>query len=96
MLRRRRKIGSHRHRRHLIIVEGSHWIQGEGNQVVAASKVREKAEKDLTTGGVRQGGRSSMGEREASRNCHAQGVGKYSHKLLEKRQRSRCSGWESP
>lgn len=33
----------------MIIVEGSHWIQEEGNQVVAANKVRQKAEKDLRT-----------------------------------------------
>lgn len=34
----------------MIIVEGSHWIQGEGNQAVATSKVRQKAGKDLRTG----------------------------------------------
>jgi len=88
------KVG--RRRGHLIIVEGSPWIQEEGNQVVVVGKVRQKAEKGLRTGGVGQGGRRSVGEREASRNCCARGVGKSSHELLENRQRSRCGGWESP
>lgn len=73
----------------------SHWIQGEGNQVVAASKVRQKAEKDVRMGAVRQGDRS-VGWRETSRHCCARGVGKNSEELLGKRQRSRCSGRESP
>lgn len=50
----------------MVVVEGSHWIQEEGNQVVAVSKARQEAEKDLRTRGVRQGSRS-VGEREASR-----------------------------
>lgn len=57
--------------------------------------MRLKAEKDVRTGAVRQGDRS-VGWRETSRHCCARGVGKSSEELLEKRQRNRCGGRESP
>lgn len=53
----------------------SHWIQGEGNQVVAASKVRQKAEKGVRMGAVRQGGRMWDGERPVGTAVHV-GSGK--------------------
>lgn len=50
----------------MIIAEGSHWVHAERNQVVAARKVGQKAEKDLRMGGARQGSSSSVGVREKS------------------------------
>lgn len=50
----------------MIVAEGSHWVRAEGNQVVAASKVGQKAQKDLRMGGARRGSRSSVGVREKS------------------------------
>lgn len=34
----------------MIVAEGSHWVHAERNQVVAARKVGQKAEKDLRMG----------------------------------------------
>lgn len=50
MLRWRRKNSSHRHRWRWIVVERSRWVEGEGKQVAATSKVRQKEEMDLRAG----------------------------------------------
>lgn len=67
-LRWRRKNGRHGRRWHWIVAEGSHWIQGEGNQAVARSKARQKVGKELRTGGGRQRSERCVGGRAGSRN----------------------------
>lgn len=50
MLRWRRKNSSPRHRWQWIVAERSRWVEEEGKQVAATSKVRQKEEMDLRAG----------------------------------------------
>lgn len=63
-------------------------LESQGPCLTAASKLGQKAEEDLRTGGAGQGSRSSVGvresEREVSKNCCACRVRESSHDCQKK------------